>query len=179
MKMKVSGVEETIQHDSKIAAASSDIVQLVSFSLGGEEFGVDILKVQEINRIMRLTKVPNSPDFVDGIVNLRGKVIPVLNLRNRLYDSFYISISEGIDPFTTNFTYFAEKCERDIGFIVDAVSEVLRIPKNTIEPAPAIVSGVEADYIEGVGKLNDRLLIILNMDKILSANEIEQIKKAA
>ena len=172
MKMKVSGVEETIQHDSKIAAASSDIVQLVSFSLGGEEFGVDILKVQEINRIMRLTKVPNSPDFVDGIVNLRGKVIPVLNLRKRF------GLPEKETDTSTRIVVLEIKGST-IGFIVDAVSEVLRIPKNTIEPAPAIVSGVEADYIEGVGKLNDRLLIILNMDKILSANEIEQIKKAA
>ena len=172
MEMKVSGVEETIQHDSKIAAASSDIVQLVSFSLGGEEFGVDILKVQEINRIMRLTKVPNSPDFVDGIVNLRGKVIPVLNLRKR----FGLPVKE---TDTSTRVVVLEIKGSTIGFIVDAVSEVLRIPKNTIEPAPAIVSGVEADYIEGVGKLNDRLLIILNMDKILSANEIEQIKKAA
>lgn len=142
----------------------ADILQLVTFKLGAEEFSVEILKVQEIIRLIELTRVPKAPSFIDGVINLRGNVIPVMDLRKR----FGIEVTE-----TTNDTriIIVEIGEATVGFKVDAVNEVLRISTDTIEPPPSMVSGVDSEYIEGVGKLEDRLLILLNVDKILADSE--------
>jgi purine-binding chemotaxis protein CheW len=145
------------------------ILQLVTFKLENEEFGVDILKVQEINKMMNITKIPNAPSFIEGVINLRGKIIPVIDLRKRLgfhnkaYDQSTRIIVVELDGLV-------------LGFIVDSVSEVLRVPGNTIEPPPSIVAGVESDYIEGVGKLNDRLLILLELKKIFASTERKDIE---
>ncbi len=148
---------------------STDILQLVSFKIGSEEFGVDILKVQEINRMMQVTKVPNAPEFVDGVVNLRGRIIPVVDLRTRLQMS-----RKEHDKDTR--IIVIELDGTVIGFIVDEVSEVLRIPRNITEPPPPMVAGIDADYITAVGKLEDRLLILLDLEKIFSTLEKDQIK---
>jgi purine-binding chemotaxis protein CheW len=143
----------------------SSILQLVSFKLSNEEFGVDILKVQEINRMLTITEVPNSPDFVDGVVNLRGRIIPVIDLRSKLnmprkeHDNKTRIVVVEIDGTT-------------VGFVVDEVSEVLRIPKNITEPPPSmVIKGIDSDYITAVAKLEDRLLILLDLNKILSQEE--------
>ena len=141
-----------------------EILQLVTFRLGKEEYSLDILKVQEIIRHMELTRVPKSPDFVDGVINLRGKVIPVLDLRKR----FGLPVDE-----KTNETRIivVDVDSRTVGLKVDAVSEVLRLPSDTVEPPPAMVTGIESDYIKGVGKLDGRLLILLDVAKILTKSE--------
>lgn len=142
----------------------SDQLQLVTFSIGGEEFGVEILKVQEIVRSMEMTRVPSAPAFVEGVVNLRGRVIPIIDMRKRFglerkdHDSRTRIIVIDMNGVVT-------------GFVVDSVSEVLRLPRNTIEPPPPVVAGIESDYISGVGKLEDRLLILLDMDSLLSSKE--------
>lgn len=146
-------------------------LQLVTFSIGGEEFGVEILKVQEIVRWMEITKVPNAPSFVDGVVNLRGKVIPIIDMRMRFglepkeHDSATRIIVINMNEVVT-------------GFVVDSVSEVLRLPRNTIEPPPPVVAGIESEYISGVGKLDDRLLILLDMDSLLSGKEQRLLQQA-
>ena len=145
-----------------------DIYQLVTFSIGSEEFGVDILKVMEIIRTMEITKVPKSPDFVEGVINLRGTVIPIIDLRRRF----------GLEPKkgdTDTRIIVIEINSMTVGFVVDSVSEVLRIPASTVEPAPAVVSGLDSDYISGVGKLQDRLLILLDLDKLLSSEEMTNL----
>lgn len=144
--------------DSKV------VLQLVTFRLGNEEFSLDILKVQEIIRHMDLTRVPKTPDFVDGVINLRGRVIPVLDLRKR----FGLPKDEN-----TNETRIivVDVDNRTVGLKVDAVSEVLRLPADTVEPPPAIITGVESEYIKGVGKLDGRLLILLDVAKILTCTE--------
>ena len=145
------------------------ILQLVTFKLGNEEFGVDILKVQEINKMMNITKIPNAPVFIEGVINLRGKIIPIVDLRKRLgfkdqaYDKSTRIIVVELDGLV-------------LGFIVDSVSEVLRIPDSTIEPPPSMVAGIESDYIEGVGKLDDRLLILLELKKVFSSPEKKDIE---
>lgn len=143
---------------------SRELLQLVTFRLGNEEFSLDILRVQEIIRHMELTRVPRTPDFVDGVINLRGRVIPVLDLRKR----FGLPSGE-----RTNETRIivVDVDNKTVGLKVDAVSEVLRLPADTVEPAPAIVTGVESDYIKGVGKLEGRLLILLDVEKILTRTE--------
>lgn len=141
-----------------------ELLQLVSFRIGEEEFGIDILKVQEINRMMNLTKVPNAPGYVEGVVNLRGKIIPVVNLRYKLH----LARKE----FDRNSRIVVVEINgKTIGFIVDEVSEVLRIPRSITEPPPAMVAGVDSKFITAIGKLDDKLLILLDLEKILSEEE--------
>ena len=145
-----------------------DLLQLVTFSIGSEEFGVDILKVIEIIRTMEITKVPKAPAFVEGVINLRGLVIPIIDLRRRF------GLAEKAGDSDTRIIVI-EINGMSVGFVVDSVSEVLRIPSNTVEPAPPVVAGVDSDYISGVGKLEDRLLILLDLDKLLSADDLESL----
>jgi purine-binding chemotaxis protein CheW len=142
----------------------SDLLQLVTFHIGEEEFGVEILKVQEIIRMMNITRVPKAPDFVEGVINLRGKVIPIIDLRKR-----FGMLAQEHDKHTRIIVIEINKVI--VGFVVDSVSEVLRIPAHTVEPPPAIISGIESEYISGVGKLADRLLILLDLDRLLSRGE--------
>lgn len=142
--------------------SSDDLLQLVSFNIGDEEFGVDILKVQEINRMLEVTRVPNAPYHVDGVINLRGKVIPIIDLRCR----FGMPRKEH-DKHTR--IVVVELQGRVIGFVVDAVREVLRIPRSVTEPPPSITGSVDEEYITAVGKLEDRLLILLDLEKVLGA----------
>lgn len=144
------------------ALISEELLQLVGFKIGSEEFGVDILKVQEINRMMMLTKVPNTPKFVEGVINLRGRIIPVIDLRMRL----------GLphkDPDKDTRIIVVELEGTTVGFIVDQVSEVLRIPQSITEPPPAIVGGINADFITAVAKLDNKLLILLDLNNILTS----------
>jgi purine-binding chemotaxis protein CheW len=151
--------------DSKTKAhagvGGDELLQLVSFEIGDEEFGVDILKVQEINRMLEVTRVPNAPEYVDGVINLRGKVIPIIDLRRR----FGMARKEH-DKNTR--IVVVELSGKVVGFVVDAVSEVLRIPRSVTEPPPSLVAGIEAEYITAVGKLEDRLLILLDLEKVLA-----------
>ena len=144
------------------------LLQLVTFSIGEEEFGVNILKVQEIIRTMEITKVPRAPDFVEGVINLRGKVIPIIDLRRR-----FGLAPRGHDKNTR--IIVIEINNIIVGFVVDAVSEVLRIPASTVEPPPPVVAGVESDYVSGVGKLQDRLLIMLDLDRLRSSEDMEAL----
>jgi len=139
----------------------NELIQLVSFKLGLEEFGIDIKKVQEINRMVDLTKIPQAPHYCAGVINLRGKVIPVIDLRKK----FDMDVEEWTKSTRI---VVCEDGERIVGMIVDAVEEVLRIPSSTIEPAPGIVASVGSDYINGVAKIDDRLLTFLEISKIVS-----------
>ncbi|CAK7033490.1 MAG: Chemotaxis protein CheW [Desulfovibrio sp.] len=152
----------------EIQKKDDELLQLVTFSIGEEEFGVDILKVQEIIRTMEITKVPRAQDFVEGVINLRGKVIPIIDLRRR-----FGFASKEHDKHTR--IIVIEINNMIVGFVVDSVSEVLRIPAATVEPPPPVVAGVESEYISGVGKLQDRLLILLDLDKLLSSEDMEAL----
>jgi len=142
----------------------AELLQLVTFKIGDEEFGVDILRVQEIIRTMEITKVPRAPVFVEGVINLRGKVIPILDLRKRFG-------LDARDHDKDTRIIVIEMQAMIVGFVVDSVSEVLRIPSNTVEPPPPVVAGLESEYIRGVGKLPDRLLILLDLNRLLSRDE--------
>lgn len=148
----------------------SDLLQLVSFKVGTEEFGVDILKVQEINRMLKITKVPNAPDFVEGVVNLRGRIIPVIDLRKRL------SIESKVHDNKTRIVV-VDILGNIVGFIVDEVNEVLRISKDIIENPPELVSQVDSDFITSVAKLEDRIIILLDLDALLKKDEKELLEE--
>ncbi len=161
----MSGVEE-------FKKESSELLQLVSFMIENEEFAINILFVQEINRMLQITKVPNAPSFVSGVVNLRGRVIPVIDLRTKL----------GLNPkeFDKNTRIVVvEVKEKTVGFIVDAVKEVLRIPTNITEPPPEIVTGINSEFIMAVGKLEDRLITLIDIEKILTVNETKSLSEVA
>lgn len=149
-------------------AGSSELLQLVTFHLGDEEFAVDILNIQGINRMVEITKVPNAPDYVEGIINLRGKVIPIIDLRKRL----------GLPPteYTKSTRFIVVEIDNKIiGFIVDSVSEVLRIDSSITEPPPQVVSGIDTEYITAVAKLEDRLIILLDLEKILTDKQKQEL----
>ncbi len=152
--------------------SAEELLQLVSFNIGDEEFGVDILKVQEINRMVEVTRVPNAPEYVDGVINLRGKVIPIIDLRRR----FGMPRKEK-DKNTR--IIVVELTGKVLGFVVDAVSEVLRIPNSVTEPPPSIIAGIKAEYITAIGKLENRLLILLDLERVLSVDEHEEVRKVA
>lgn len=166
-----AGTEPRMTNELRIRTAAvpdsaedpGDLLQLVSFHVGNEEFGLDILRVQEIIRIQQLTRVPNTRDCVDGVINLRGKIIPVIALRRRF--------GMGDIPHDKQTRIVVVEIQGTVlGFIVDSVSEVLRIPANTVEPPPRL-SKVTREYVSGVGKLDDRLLILLDVDSLMHTEE--------
>ncbi len=154
--------------ENNIHGAMGDELQLVSFHIDEEEFAVDILNIQGINRMIEITKVPNSPHYVKGIINLRGKVIPIICLRTRM------GIPEIAYDKQTRFIV-VELQNKVIGFIVDNVNEVLRINKNITEPPPELVSNIDSKFITAVAKLEDRLLILLDLDMILTEKERDEV----
>lgn len=149
------------QSNQDHAGHDGDLIQLVTFRIGEEEFGVDILAVQEIIRLMQITMVPRAPQFIEGVINLRGKVIPVVNMRSRFN-------KPAVEHDNNTRIVVMEMEQKIVGFLVDAVSEVLRIPAATVEDPPPVVAGIGSEYIRGVGKLDDRLLILLDLDNLLS-----------
>jgi purine-binding chemotaxis protein CheW len=162
-------ITQAIEIQTSRGEAGTGLLQLVGFQVGSEEFGVDILKVQEIIRMQELTRVPNLPGFVEGIINLRGKVIPVIGMRR----CFGL---EAYDADKRSRIVVVEVSGAILGFGVDAVSEVLRIPKDTIQPPPRL-GKTEREYICGVGKLENRLLLLVDLDRLLVQTEETELAK--
>ena len=145
------------------ASSGEELLQLVSFHIDEEEFGLEILRVQEIIRTPPLTRVPASPAFVEGVVNLRGRIIPVISLRKRF----------GLGPRALDKEtriVVVEVLGTVLGLMVDAVSEVLRIKPDAVEPPPRL-GRVEREYVRGVAKIEGRLLILLDIERLMSEAE--------
>jgi len=153
-----------------MAAETAPEVQLVVFQLGGETYGVEINHVQEIIRPQTITEIPRTPAFVEGVINLRGRIIPVLDMHKR----FHLPAAEA-----TNNTRImvVELGEVTVGMIVDSVSEVLRLPADSIEPPPPMISGIDVAYLKGVGKWNDKLIILLALDRVLRESEQRELQQ--
>ncbi len=147
--------------DSFASNDSNSISQVVSFQLANEHYGINIQNVQEIILVGEITSIPEVPTFVEGLINLRGKVIPVIDLRRR----FGLAAGEHAENTRIIVT---NTSERTIGLIVDEVNEVLRLDGNQIEPLPEGVTDVDISYITGVVKLKDRILILLDTEVVLS-----------
>ncbi len=144
--------------------------QFVVFKLGDEEYGVPITQVKEINRLIAATKVPRSPIFIEGIINLRGQIIPIVDMKKR----FDLPLTE----YTGEARIIVIQVGgHTFGVEVDSVSEVLRINSSSIEPAPDIVCSIDAKYITGIAKVGERLLILLNLDMLLSDEEKCQLRE--
>ncbi|MDD5287155.1 MAG: chemotaxis protein CheW [Desulfuromonadaceae bacterium] len=155
-------LDEVSKHD--------ELIQLVSFMLADEEYGVEVLKVREIIRMPNITKMPNTPDYVVGIINLRGKVIPIVSMRRRF------TLAESENSIQTRIIIM-DVVGGMTGFIVDGVSEVIRIRSSEIQPPPSMVlsGGIGQEFITGVFNHAERLLIIMDIDRMFSDDERESL----
>ena len=144
--------------------------QFVTFIIGGETYGVSVLKVQEIIGMTQITHVPNTLKYLKGVINLRGSVVPVIDMRikfdmeDREYDSFTVII-------------FVEVKDKLVGMIIDSVSDVLSIPVTAIQEVPHFSSKIESDFIESIGQKGDELIIILDVERVISIEELNELGK--
>lgn len=152
-----------------MATEKSKEFQLVVFTLGDEEFGVDIAQVREIVRLVQITYLPKAPSFIEGVVNLRGQVLAVIDLSKRL--------NIASKPRSEQSRIIVvEVSDNTVGMIVDSVSEVLRLSSERVEEVPNLVeTEVPEHYIRGVGKLKDRLLVLLDLNRVLSPEEVQHV----
>jgi purine-binding chemotaxis protein CheW len=155
-------VDQTIE-----PASGGDERQLVIFQMGAELYGVDISRVHEIIRLQAITRVPRAPSFVEGVINLRGKVIPVVDLRRR----FGLPMA---DHTRASRIVVVEVGDQVVGIIVDGVSEVLRVNTATIEPPSPVVAGIDSEYLQGIAKLPERLVILLDLERAIDVSQSEQ-----
>lgn len=142
-------------------------LKVIIFSLHNEEYGIPVSQVRSIEKVQHITRVPRTAPFVKGVINLRGVVTPIIDLRTR----FGMTESE----YTDNTRIIIVATENvEVGLIVDTANDVMDIPVDTIEPPPEIVGSVEVEYLEGVAKLDKRLLILLNLEKVLNPRLVKE-----
>jgi len=150
------------------ATFSEHEIQLVVFKLGREEYAVSILQVQEIKRVSDITRVPHAPDYISGVINLRGSVLPVIDLKKRL--------GLPAQEYTADTRIVIVRIEDiAVGMIVDAVSEVTAISRENIEAPQVVAGGVAADYLEGIGKQDGRLIILLDLEAIVGMGQDSKV----
>lgn len=149
--------------------AGEEEIQLVVFQLGNEEYGAAIGQVQEIVTLGEVTRMPKAPAFVEGVINLRGRVVPVIDIGKR-----FDLPSKERDKNARIMVVLVEGVA--MGMIVDSISEVLRLPKEAIEPPP-IIGDTSAAYIKGVGKVGDRIVTLVDLDKVLATEEVPELQK--
>jgi len=147
-------------------------LQVVGFRIGRETFGLPISIVREIVRVPEITSVPNAPDYIEGVINLRGRIIPVVDLRKRFGDKSF-------ERDKKNRIVVVELQSRAIGLIVNSASEVLRIRPSEIDEPHNVFKEGELNYITGIGKLNGRLVILLDLNKILERGELNHLEEVA
>jgi len=145
-------------------AQSTAAREVLAFTLGNEEYGVDILKVQEIRGYEKTTQIANAPEYIKGLVNLRGIIVPIIDMRIKFmlgtptYDEFTVVIILNIGS-------------RVVGMVVDSVSDVTTLTADQIKPAPSMGTSVDTDYLIGLGVIDERMLILLDIDKMMSSHE--------
>ncbi|MEI0604739.1 chemotaxis protein CheW [Brachyspira alvinipulli] len=148
-------------------AELEDSTNLVTFRLGSGEYAIDIMQAKEIIKMEKITLIPNAPDFVEGVINLRGNIIPIIDLKKR----FNLEEIEG----DKNTGIIIVKIEDvDMGIIIDSISKVVSISNSDIQPPPPMLSGIGQKYIKGVGKLEDKLLVVLDLEKLFTTDEEEE-----
>ena len=153
-------------------------LHLVTFRVGAEHFGMPISDVQEIVRIPTITHIPHAPGFVEGVINLRGRVITVVDMRKRLGQcSASSSRHAGVAGDKVGRILVVEAGGKLVGVIVDEVAEVIRLQAEMVEPAPQMVAGLSNQYINGIGKMEGKLLILIDIQKILSAEDLAALDR--
>jgi purine-binding chemotaxis protein CheW len=160
-----SGSQQMPAADRGLNRTENPVIQLVGFRLDNEDYAIAITKIQEIILMKPITRIPQVPDFIEGLINLRGSVIPIVNLRKR-----FGLLPREIDDETR--TIVVNVHEKTVGCVVDAVTQVMRINRDQIQPPPLGVMAVNHQYLAGLAKLDDRLMIILDIDKLFQAEEL-------
>jgi purine-binding chemotaxis protein CheW len=158
--------------DAHVVGASAQSREFLSFALGNEEYGVDILKVQEIRGYEKPTAIANAPAYIKGVVNLRGTIVPIIDMRIKFnlgeatYDQFTVVIILNV-------------ADRVVGMVVDRVSDVIGLPAAQIRPAPEFSSSFDTRYITGLGTVDERMLILVDIDKLMSSSDMGLLDEAA
>lgn len=155
---------QVARHEAARAAVHAG-GEFLTFRLGAEEYGIDILRVQEIRSYEQPTRIANAPGFIKGVVNLRGVIVPIVDLRLKLgcesaeYNSFTVVIVLNVKG-------------RVVGAVVDSVSDVLELPRDSIKPAPEMSSAVDASFITGIGSISDRMLILMDIESLMASADM-------
>jgi purine-binding chemotaxis protein CheW len=163
---------EIAANDCSSAASSGHALEFLAFHLGGEEYGIDIQKVSEIRGYESVTRIANAPDFIKGVVNLRGIIVPIIDMRIKFqlgtptYDAFTVVIILNIGA-------------RVVGMVVDSVSDVMALSAQQVKPAPEMGSAFNTDYLIGLGTLDERMLILIDIDKLMSSQEMGLVETLA
>ncbi len=158
-----------LEGEFKMENINVETRKMIIFQLEDEEYAVSVNQIGSIERLMPITRIPQTEPFVKGVINLRGVIIPVIDLRLR----FNMQIAELND---NNRIIIAKFNEVEVGLIVDSANDVIDIPVDEIEPAPEVIGTVDADYIEGVAKIENRLLILLDLPEVLSLQELDELQ---
>lgn len=167
--MSMATVETTEAREVRTTYSSED-QQYLTFNLADEYYGVDILKVQEIKGYTTVTRIPNTPDYLKGVLNLRGTIVPIVDLRMK----FGMGITE---PTSFTVVVVVNVRNRVMGFLVDAVSDVLDLNAKNIQPPPELGSAVDINFVAGIGNANDRLVTLLDIDRVLTEDEVKAVEE--
>ncbi len=152
--------------------ADTDTSEFLTFALGEEEYGVDILKVQEIRGYDAVTRLPDAPDYIKGVINLRGTIVPVIDMRLkfRLATADYTSVTVMV---------VLNVSDRIVGIVVDSVSDVIRLGSNQIRPVPELGATIDRQFLTGIGTLDERMLILLDIERLMTSSEMGLVAEAA
>ncbi len=160
--------ENSIAEHNQLQLQMKDFLQVVSFRLHQEEYAIEITKAKEIILVEGVTRVPQMPEFIEGVINLRGNVIPVVDLRKR----FQLPVAELSEQSRIVVTRMESKI---IGLIVDSVSQVMKIPKSQIQPPPDTIANLAGEYLTGIAKVENTMIMILDIDRIISSEESKEL----
>jgi purine-binding chemotaxis protein CheW len=172
--MSLNKARDPLQKAASASPASTGVnrLEVVTFKLGEEEYGIDIQKVQELRGYDAVTRIANAPEYIKGVVNLRGIIVPIIDMRIKFklgdptYDQFTVVIVLNI-------------AGRVVGMVVDSVSDVITLTGDQIKPAPEMGSVLDADYLIGLGTLDERMLILVDIDRLMSSDEMGLVEKIA
>lgn len=163
-------IEPIEREDLEDVEIDEGTTNLVTFRLGSGEYAIDIMQAKEIIKMEKITLIPNAPYFVEGVINLRGNIIPIIDLKKR----FNLEESEG----DKNTGIIIAKIEDvDMGIMIDSISKVVSMPNSDIQPPPSMLQGIGQRYIKGVGKMEDKLLVVLDLDKLFTNEEDESVEE--
>ena len=157
---------------SEAQAANSNNRELLTFTLGGEEYGIDILKVQEIRGYDAVTTIANSPEFIKGVINLRGIIVPIVDMRIKFnlgkveYNQFTVVIILNV-------------ANRVVGIVVDGVSDVITLTAEQLKPAPEFSAALDVQYITGLGTVDERMIIVMDIEKLMTSRDMELVEMVA
>lgn len=159
-------------NSGKVLAAEAENREFLVFSLGDEEYAIDILKVQEIRGYENVTRIANAPDFIKGVTNLRGVIVPIVDLRIKFH-------LKNVEYGGQTVVIVVNVADRVVGIVVDGVSDVMTLTPDQIKPAPEFGVTLSSDFLSGLGSLDDRMLVLVDIDKLLTSEEMALVESTS